>query len=89
MLSLWNWYDRFDSLWAERHLKIFHVLVVWQLLRRTKFEMFLQKFHWGVRVQRSSGLIGCPGLVDFVVRLVEFILHLPDRQVKVYGKILH
>ena len=25
-----------------------------------------------------------PGLVDFVVGLVEFILHLPDRQVKVF-----
>ena len=28
-----------------------------------------------------------PGLVDFVVRLVEFILHLPDGRVKVFGKI--
>ena len=28
-----------------------------------------------------------PGLVDFVVGLVEFILHLPDGQVKVFGKI--
>ena len=29
----------------------------------------------------------CPGLVDFVVGLVEFILHLPDGQVKVFGEI--
>ena len=28
-----------------------------------------------------------PGLVDFVVGLVEFILHLPDGQVKVFGEI--
>ena len=28
-----------------------------------------------------------PGLVDFVVGLVEFILHLPERQVKVFGEI--
>ena len=28
-----------------------------------------------------------PGLVDFVVGLVEFILHLPDGQVKVFWKI--
>ena len=27
-----------------------------------------------------------PGLVDFVVKLVEFILHLPDGQVKVFEK---
>ena len=27
-----------------------------------------------------------PGLVDFVVGPVEFILHLPDRQVKVFGE---
>ena len=26
-----------------------------------------------------------PGLVDFVVGLVEFLLYLPDRQVKVFG----
>ena len=26
-----------------------------------------------------------PGLVDFKVGLVEFILHLPDGQVKVFG----
>ena len=28
-----------------------------------------------------------PGLADFVVGLVEFILHLPDGQVKVFGEI--
>ena len=28
-----------------------------------------------------------PGLVDFEVGLVEFILHLPDGQVKVFGNI--
>ena len=28
-----------------------------------------------------------PGLVDFVVGLVECILHLPDGQVKVFGEI--
>ena len=28
-----------------------------------------------------------PGLVDFEVRLVEFILHLPDGLVKVFGEI--
>ena len=28
-----------------------------------------------------------PGLVDFVVRLVDFILHLPDGLVKVFGEI--
>ena len=28
-----------------------------------------------------------PGLVDFVIALVEFILHLPDRQVKVFRDI--
>ena len=28
-----------------------------------------------------------PGLVDFVVGLVEFILHLPDGQVKVFREI--
>ena len=27
-----------------------------------------------------------PGLVDFVVGPVEFILHLPDGQVKVFGQ---
>ena len=29
-----------------------------------------------------------PGLVNFAVGLVEFILHLPDGQVKVFGEIV-
>ena len=28
-----------------------------------------------------------PGLLDFVVGLVEFILHLPDGQIKVFGNV--
>ena len=38
--------------------------------------------HQGTKKFRSDS----PGLVDFVVGLVEFILHLPDGQVKVFGK---
>ena len=42
------------------------------------------------RVQRSSGPIATcsPGLADFVVGLVEFILHLPNEQVKVFWEVL-
>ena len=40
-------------------------------------------FGQGTKKFRSDS----PGLVDFVVGQVEFILHLPDGQVKVFRKI--
>ena len=40
-------------------------------------------FFQGTKKFRSNS----PGLLDFVVRLVEFTLYLPDSQVKVFGEI--
>ena len=53
-------------------------------IARRKLTFYISNEHaQGTKKFRSHSL----GLVDFVARLVEFILHLPDRRVKVFGKI--
>ena len=46
------------------------------------FAIGRQHKYQGTKKFRSSSL----GLVNFIVGLVEFILHLPDRQVKDFGE---
>ena len=57
--------------------------------RHSKERIKLRSFSWidwltqGTKKFRSDS----PGLADFVVGLVEFLLHLPNRQVKVFEEI--
>ena len=59
------------------------------LCQRTTWQFFESWAHYIYIQQHTKKLMSDrPGLVDFAVLLVDFILHLPERQVKVFGVFL-